>query len=277
MTNTMSTTAVEPYKSGFFDLTHKLTVEKHGHTALITINHPPANTWDRESLIGLKQVVEHLNHDDEVYALVITGQGEKFFSAGADLKLFADGDRTRAREMAKRFGEAFEALREFRGVSIAAINGFALGGGLECALACDLRIVEQQAQLGLPEASVGLLPCAGGTQALAWLVGEGWAKRMILCGERINADTAMRIGLVEQVVEPGEARGHALLLASRVARQSPVAVRTIKTLIDSMHSRGPASLAAAEREAFVDLFEADDTLEGVNAFLEKRDPRWRNR
>ena len=94
----MSTTAIEPYKSGVFDLTHKLTVEKHGHTALITVNHPPANTWDRESLIGLAQVVEHLNHDDEVYALVITGQGEKFFSAGADLKLFADGDRVRARE-----------------------------------------------------------------------------------------------------------------------------------------------------------------------------------
>lgn len=273
----MSTTAVEPYKAGVFDLTHKLTVEKHGHTALITINHPPANTWDRESLIGLKQVVEHLNHDDEVYALVISGQGEKFFSAGADLKLFADGDRIRAREMAKRFGEAFEALREFRGVSIAAINGFALGGGLECALACDIRIAEQQAELGLPEASVGLLPCAGGTQALAWLVGEGWAKRMILCGERLTADTALRIGQVEQVVATGEARGHALLLASRVARQSPVAVRTIKPLIDSMRSRGPVSLAAAEREAFVDLFEAEDTLEGVTAFLEKRDPRWRNR
>jgi len=195
-------TAVEPYQAGVFDLTHKLTVEKHGHTALITINHPPANTWDRESLIGLKQVIDHLNHDDDIYALVICGQGEKFFSAGADLKLFADGDRNRAREMARRFGEAFEALRDFRGVSIAAINGFALGGGLECALACDLRIAEQQAQMGLPEASVGLLPCAGGTQALAWLVGEGWAKRMILCGERITADTALRIGLVEQVVEP---------------------------------------------------------------------------
>lgn len=277
MTIAMSTTALESYQSGFFDLTHKLTVEKNGHTALITINHPPANTWDRESLIGLKQVVEHLNHDDEVYALVITGQGEKFFSTGADLKLFADGDRTRAREMAKRFGEAFQALRAFRGVSIAAINGFALGGGLECALACDIRIVEQQAQLGLPEASVGLLPCAGGTQALAWLVGEGWAKRMILCGERVTADTALRIGLVEQVVEPGEARGHALLLASRVARQSPVAVRTLKPLIDSMRNLGPGSIAAAEREAFVDLFEADDTREGINAFLEKRDPRWRNR
>lgn len=273
----MSTTAVEPYKSGVFDLTHKLTVEKHGNTALITINHPPANTWDRESLIGLKQVIDHLNHDDEVYALVISGQGEKFFSAGADLKLFADGDRIRAREMARRFGEAFEALRDFRGVSIAAINGFALGGGLECALACDIRIAEQQAQLGLPEASVGLLPCAGGTQALAWLVGEGWAKRMILCGERITAETALRIGLIEQVVEPGEARGRALLLASHVARQSPVAVRAIKPLIDAMRTRGPATVAAYEREAFVDLFEADDTLEGVSAFLEKRVPRWRNR
>lgn len=271
------TNAIEPYQSGVFDLTHKLTVEKHGHTALITINHPPANTWDRESLIGLRQVVEHLDRDPEIYALVITGQGEKFFSAGADLKLFADGDRHRAREMARRFGEAFEALRDFRGVTIAAINGFASGGGLECALACDLRIAERQAELGLPEASVGLLPCAGGTQALAWLVGEGWAKRMILCGERLTAETALRIGLVEQLVDAGEARGHALLLATRVARQSPVAVRAIKPLINGVRGRGPDTFAAAEREAFLDLFEAEDTREGVNAFLEKRDPQWRNR
>lgn len=122
-------TALEPYQSGFFDVTHKLTVEKHGHTALITINHPPANSWDRESLIGLKQVVEHLDRDDDIYALVITGQGERFFSAGADLQQFAEGDPIRAQEMVRRFGEAFEALRDFRGVSIAAINGFALGAG----------------------------------------------------------------------------------------------------------------------------------------------------
>ena len=164
--------AIEAYKPGVFDLTHKLTVEKHGHTALITINHPPANTWDRDSLIGLKQLIEHLNHDDDIYALVVTGQGGKFFSAGADLNLFADGDKARAREMARRFGEAFEALRDFRGVSIAAINGYAMGGGLECALACDIRIAERQAQMALPEATVGLLPCAGGTQALPWLVGD---------------------------------------------------------------------------------------------------------
>ncbi|KHL69526.1 MULTISPECIES: enoyl-CoA hydratase [Pseudomonas] len=270
------THAVEPYQSIPLELTHKLTVEKIGHTALITISHPPANTWDRDSLIGLKLLIEHLNRDDDIYALVITGQGERFFSAGADLKLFADGDKARARDMARLFGEAFEALRDFRGVSIAAINGYAMGGGLECALACDIRIAERQAQLALPEATVGLLPCAGGTQALPWLVGEGWAKRMILCGERIDAQTALRIGLIEELVDSGEARGTALMLAARVARQSPVAVRTIKPLIQGARERAPNSWLSAERERFVDLFDADDTREGVNAFLEKRDPRWRN-
>jgi enoyl-CoA hydratase/carnithine racemase len=271
------TTALETYKTGVFDLTHKLTVEKHGHTALITINNPPANTWDRDSLIGLKQLMEHLNRDDDIYALVITGQGSKFFSAGADLKLFADGDKARAREMARRFGEAFEALRDFRGVSIAAINGYAMGGGLECALACDIRIAERQAQMALPEATVGLLPCAGGTQNLPWLIGEGWAKRMILCGERVDAETALRIGLVEQVVDTGEARNHALLLASKVAQQSPVAVRTIKPLIQGARERAPNTWLSEERERFVDLFDYADTREGVNAFLEKRDAKWINK
>ena len=107
--------------------------------------------------------------------------------------------------MSEYFGKGFECLANFRGVSIAALNGFAMGGGLEVALACDIRIAEEQAQMALPEARVGLLPCAGGTQRLSWLVGEGWAKRIILCGERINAETAQRIGLVEEVVGKGEA------------------------------------------------------------------------
>ena len=106
--------------------------------------------------------------------------------------------------MAEFFGKGFECLADFRGVSIAAINGFAMGGGLE-ACACDIRIAETQAQMALPEPKVGLLPCAGGTQRLSWLVGEGWAK-MILCGERVNAETAERIGLVEEVVATGERR-----------------------------------------------------------------------
>ena len=143
-----------------------------GHTAVLTMNNPPANTWTAESLALLKQKVIELNANKEIYALVLTGEGEKFFSAGADLKLFADGDKGNAATMAKHFGEAFEALSAFRGVSIAAINGYAMGGGLEVALACDIRIAEAQAVMALPEATVGLLPCAGGTQNLTAMVGD---------------------------------------------------------------------------------------------------------
>lgn len=126
------------------------------HVATLTMNNPPANTWTAESLRYLKQLVGELNVNKEVYALVITGQGDKFFSAGAELKLFASGDKQVAIDMARIFGEAFEALSGFRGVSIAAINGYAMGGGLEVALACDIRIAEQQAIMALPEAKVGL-------------------------------------------------------------------------------------------------------------------------
>ncbi|MBB3104404.1 enoyl-CoA hydratase [Azomonas macrocytogenes] len=265
--------AIEPYKAGVFDLPHKLTVETHGHTALITINQPPANNWDHDSLIGLRQVLEHLNRDDGVYALVISGHGEKFFSAGIDPKLFANGDRVYAWEIAQRLGKAFEALRDFRGISIAAINGFALGAGLECALACDVRIAERQVQLGFPEAAHGLMPCAGGIRLLPQLVGIGWAKRMLLCGERIDAETAVRIGLIEQQVDPGESRRHALLMAGRIARQSPMATQAIKLLLNANARENPGP---AEREAFVALFDTEDAREGINAFLEQREPNWRN-
>ena len=232
-----------------------LNVEKRGHTALVTISNPPANTWNSDSLAALVDLVTDLNADRDIYALVLTGEGSKFFSAGADLKLFADGDKAMARRMARLFGQAFEALTAFRGVSIAAINGFAMGGGLEVALACDLRIAEAQAQMALPEASVGLLPCAGGTQNLAWLVGEGWAKRMILCGERVNA---------------------ALALAEKVARQSPSSTSVCKRLIQAARLQPMAHALPTEREWFVDLFDTQDQKEGVNAFLEKRAPVWKN-
>ena len=140
-----------------------LTLDIVDHTALVTLSNPSANTFTRDGLMALTQLVHDLNANRDVVSLVVTGQGEKFFSAGADLKQFADGDKAMAREMARRFGEAFEALARFRGVSIAAINGYAMGGGLECALGCDLRVAEEHAVMALPEASVGLLPCAGGT------------------------------------------------------------------------------------------------------------------
>lgn len=253
-----------------------LNVERHEHTALVTLHNPPAHTWTAESLAALAELVADLNTDADVYALVITGDGPKFFSAGADLKLFADGDKAVARTMAQRFGQAFEALAAFRGVSIAAINGYAMGGGLECALACDIRIAEEHAQMALPEASVGLLPCAGGTQNLARLVGEGWAKRMILCGERVNAAQALAIGLVEEVVPTGQALNAALALAAKVARQSPSSVAACKTLIQGARTLPSQHNLPLERERFVSLFDTEDQKEGVQAFLGKREARWRN-
>lgn len=253
-----------------------LLLERRGHTALVTLDNPPAHTWTLASLNALTQLVADLNADPDVYALVITGGGAKFFSAGADLKVFADSNKDTAFAMAAAFGEAFEALSAFRGVSIAAINGYAMGGGLECALACDIRIAEEHAQMALPEASVGLLPCAGGTQHLPWLVGEGWAKRMILCGERVDAAKALAIGLVEEVVPTGKAAATALALAAKVARQSPSSVTACKTLIQGARSHPLVNSLPDERTLFLGLFDTQDQKEGVQAFLEKRPAEWRN-
>lgn len=253
-----------------------LKLEIEGNVAVVTLTNPPANTWTVDSLAALRDLVTGLNADRGIYALVITGEGEKFFSAGADLKQFADGDKGVARVAARRFGEAFEALSAFRGVSIAAINGYAMGGGLECALACDLRIAEEHAQLALPEATVGLLPCGGGSQNLPRVVGEGWAKRMILLGERVDAATALRIGLVEEVVGKGEAKARAIQWAQQAGKQSPTSIAVCKALVQATRTQSHATALVSEREAFVDLFDSADQKEGVSAFLERRTAQWTN-
>jgi enoyl-CoA hydratase/carnithine racemase len=247
-----------------------------GHTAFVTIANPPANTWTPEGLDALEALVARLDADRSVYAAVITGAGEKFFSAGADLKSF-QGDKAGARRFISRFGAAFGALMESRFVTIAAINGYAMGGGLECAISCDIRIAEEHAQMALPEPSVGLLPGGGGTQNLPWLVGEGWAKRMILANERVDAATALRIGLVQEVVPKGGALAAATAMASRVATLSPRAVEYCKRLVHNARDGVPRRAGLAlERERFMDLFDHGDQAEGVRAFLEKRKPEWKN-
>jgi enoyl-CoA hydratase/carnithine racemase len=251
--------------------------EIDGHVALITLSNPPANTFTAEGLRELLDLTRELDANLDVYAAVVTGQGEKFFSAGADLKTFEDGDKVRARLMGQLFGGAFAALQEARPVIIAAVNGYAMGGGLECALSCDLRIAEEHAQMALPEPSVGLLPAGCGTQTLPWLVGEGWAKRMILTNERVSADTALKIGLVEEVVPRGQSRAAALALAQRVSTLSPRAVAFSKQLIHQAREGTPRAAALAlERERFVDLFDGADQQEGVKAFFGKRKPVWKN-
>lgn len=246
------------------------------HTAFITIDNPPANTWTPEDLRAFEDLLGTLNADRTVYAAVITGAGEKFFCAGADLKSFHQ-DKVLARHFIARFGAAFEALMNARFVTIAAVNGYAMGGGLECALSCDIRIAEEHAQMALPEPAVGLLPAGSGTQNLPWLVGEGWAKRMILTNERVDAATALRIGLVQEVVPRGESLKAATRLADRVATLSPRAVEYCKGLIHNARNGIPRRAGLAlERERFMDLFDHGDQAEGVTAFLEKRKPEWKN-
>ena len=250
--------------------------EVRGHTAFITIDNPPANTWTPESLRALESLVGTLNEDRSVYAAVLAGAGTKFFSAGADLKQFSE-DKVLARHFIACFGSAFEALMNARFVTVAAINGYAMGGGLECTLACDIRIAEEHAQMALPEPAVGLLPAGSGTQNLPWLVGEGWAKRMILTNERIDAATALRIGLVQEIVPKGEGLKAATAMAERVASLSPRAVEYCKALIHNARNGIPRRAGLAlERERFMDLFDHSDQAEGVNAFLGKRKPEWKN-
>ena len=253
-----------------------LILEKKGHIALLTLNNPPAHTWTPESLNELIDIVDGLNNDRENYALVITGEGEKFFSAGADLNRFNHDDKGKSFDFSYAFGKSFETLANYNGVSIAAINGYAMGGGLEVALACDVRIAEQHAQMALPECAVGLLPCGLGSQHLSWLVGEQWAKRMILLGERLKADKALDIGLISEVVASGTVVEKALDLAGNVEKQSPTSVRYCKELIMAARSQPLNSAFAMEREQFVKLWDSQDQKEGVAAFVEKRKPEWKN-
>lgn len=249
-------------------------VERVGRAAVVTFDNPPAHVFTVAILGELADTLDALTADPDVSALVLTGAGDRFFCAGDDLNMYVGVDAGKARELTRLLAAVVTRLDKFSVATIAAINGYCLGGGLECALACDIRIGEAHAQFGLPEGRVGLLPCGGGTQALALQVGEGWAKRLILCGETVDADTAQRIGLIEEQVPAGQARDAALELAERAARQSPRALAASKRLIHAARTESIDAGLARERQAFGDLFNGPDPAEGVAAFLDKREPLW---
>jgi enoyl-CoA hydratase len=251
-----------------------LLLEITNQVAVITINRPEKrNTLNATVRRELLQALDQLRADDDARVVIITGAGDKAFIAGADIGEFAERTPVEQRAvMAQR--PVFDEVAAFPKPVIAMINGFALGGGCELALACDLRIAARSAKFGQPEIKLGIIPGGGGTQRLPRLVGVGNAMRLILTGELINAEEAARIGLVDLVTDDTDLAERTLEVARAMAAHSSLALRLAKTAVRAAEEMPLAAGLAYERELFVTAFGSQDKREGVAAFLEKRAPRF---
>lgn len=239
----------------------------------LTISRPEAlNALNRQVIDALAAAIEAAQDNAEVRVIVLTGAGEKAFVAGADIKEFADFDQTQGEELARR-GQRnlFDRVEQSRKPVVAAINGFALGGGLELAMAAHVRVASTNARMGLPEVSLGVIPGYGGTQRLAQIVGKGKAMEMVLTGGMIPADDALHCGLVNQVVEPELLLETAQILAGKMAKNAPTA---LAAALDSVLAGYSRDGFAVEIERFGTCFTTDDFKEGTTAFLEKRKPNF---
>jgi len=254
-------------------------VERKDRLAIVTLNRPKAlNALNRALLAELEAAIDELAADDLIGAIVITGAGERAFAAGADIGEFNTLPSARVAADLSLYGQAvFTEIEQLSKPVIAAINGFALGGGCELALACDIRLAADTARLGQPEINLGIIPGYGGTQRLPRLVGKGAAKLLCLTGDHITAAEAYRIGLVDRVVPAADLLAEATALAATLAGKAPVAVAAIKQAIDVGAGGTLADGLAYEAAQFGLVFDTQDRVEGVNAFLEKRPPTWQGR
>ena len=255
-----------------------LLVDRDGPVAIVTINRPRVlNALNSETLDELRRVVLDLKQDDGVRAIVVTGAGEKAFVAGADINELAVLSPADGREHALAGQHVFDLIQNLGKPVIAAINGFALGGGCELAMACTLRLAADTAKLGQPEINLGLIPGYAGTQRLARLVGAGRALEIILTGTSIAAAEAERIGLVNRVVPAAELMHEAKKLAAQLAAQAPIAVRYIIAAINKGVEMGFAESSVFEATLFGLVASTDDMREGTRAFLEKRKAEFKGR
>jgi len=250
-------------------------VSRDDHVAVVTIDRPEAlNALSSEIAQQLLGTARELAHDEVVRAVVLTGAGEKSFIAGADIAEMRTLTPEQARQYSWLGAKVCEAIEGAPQPWIAAVNGYALGGGCEIALACDVRIASEQATFGQPEVGLGTLPGFGGTQRLPRLVGLGWAKYLCLSGRSIGAEDALRIGLVQAIVPAGQLLAEAQRLAREIAAKAPLAVRYAKSALYHALDLDLAAGCEIERNLFALSFATQDQKEGMDAFLAKRTPEF---
>ncbi|MBN4053628.1 enoyl-CoA hydratase/isomerase family protein [Haliea sp. AH-315-K21] len=252
-----------------------LKFEAKDQIGVLTIFRPKAlNALNAQVLSELGQFFEALNSKTDLRCLILTGSGDKAFVAGADIKALAAIDRNSGTEFAQKGQQVFQAIEDSPIPVIAAVNGFALGGGLELAMACDFIIASEKAKFGLPEVSLGIIPCYGGTQRLSRYIGKAKARMVIATGEIYSAQEAKDWGLVAEVVVAEKLQEKCMDIAAAISKRSPLAVRLARRAVTDGFELSQAEGLYLEAELFAQAFSSEDKTEGVNAFIEKREPKF---
>ena len=250
---------------------NNLKLEVENEIAVLTIDRPKAlNALNTETLEELNEVLTEIEGRDDIKVVILTGSGEKAFVAGADIAEMINFTAPEARAFGMRAADPFFKLQNMRQVTIAAVNGFALGGGCEISMACDIRIASDNAVFGQPECGLGIIPGFGGTQRLARLVGMGRAKEIIFTCQNIDAEEAYRIGLVNKVVPQAELMDTAKKMASKILRNGSYAVSVAKAAINNGYDMDIKNAVEMEANLFGVVNDTHDKKEGMSAFLEKR-------
>ena len=250
-------------------------IEKLENFAIVTIDNPPMNVLSNKVAEELCAAFAELEQADEVVSVILTGKGERAFMAGADIKEFPQMMNGENLEKPSKKGEVYQIIHSFPKPTIAYLNGHTLGGGLELALACDMRISSKDVQLGLPEVKLGLFPGGGGTQRLPRLIGEAKAKELMFTGSPITAGEALQLGIINQISENGIE--DAKRLAAKIGRHSLQALKRIKQAVNEGNEKPLDEGLALESKLFKEMFETEDVKEGIQAFIEKRRPVFTHR
>lgn len=247
-------------------------IEKREHVAILTINHPPANAWNLATMEDFGKALDIVENDKDVRVVILTGSGEKCFSAGFDVS-----DAGNVAKTAPLGRELWRRVDRFPKPVIAAINGFALGGGLELALSCHFRVMVDtpKAKIGLTELNLGIIPGWGGTQRLPAVIGKAKALDMILFSKRVDAKEALEIGLVNKISEPGKVLDDALELANTLAKRPPLAVSCVLKAMSAGEYEGKDQGLLVESQGSDLVSTSNDAIEGFMAFMQKREPNFK--